>query len=433
MSPDEILASNLWPWPDPLLKRDRQGRILFVNAAFLQLYGGRIEDWAGQIINGWPQPVPQGAQRFETRVGETPAESVFDWVEMVMADGNAMAIARNVTALMAPPQPPIDKEPVPQPMQQQPAPAQTAPAQTAPAQAVVQPEPAPALALNTQIETPEVNPIETAPSLEGIQDTPAQTSANKPVFESEPESQMAEKPVFEDTLNNNADDYSYEVDDNSQQQHQNAPVADEEVVSAAPVLQPVVETQASPAPERRTLPIEDSAAVLGNNWRDQVIAKAVGAEAPETQPVTSAQKSPLENADQGKPAAALNILLAEDNAINALLTRTLLEAEGAIVDVVEDGALAVEAARNNKYDLIFMDMRMPNMDGLESTRKIRSLGGQLGRIPIIALTANAFDDDRNACFDSGMNDFMTKPVSAEELSEMVINWTKDQVTQKLAS
>ena len=74
-----------------------------------------------------------------------------------------------------------------------------------------------------------------------------------------------------------------------------------------------------------------------------------------------------------------------------------------------------------------MDMRMPNMDGLESTRKIRALPNVPKSLPIVALTANAFDDDRNACFDSGMNDFMTKPVSAEELADMVNQWArKDQ-------
>ena len=80
-----------------------------------------------------------------------------------------------------------------------------------------------------------------------------------------------------------------------------------------------------------------------------------------------------------------------------------------------------------------MDMRMPNMDGLESTRKIRDLPNVPSDLPIVALTANAFDDDRNACFDSGMNDFMTKPVSAEELSEMVTRWALKGPEQKMAS
>jgi len=82
--------------------------------------------------------------------------------------------------------------------------------------------------------------------------------------------------------------------------------------------------------------------------------------------------------------------------------------------------------------MIFMDMRMPNMDGLEATRKIRALDHRSKSLPIVALTANAFDDDRNACFDSGMNDFMTKPVSAEELTEMVATWMKSR-EDRLAS
>ncbi|MEE9273488.1 MAG: response regulator [Robiginitomaculum sp.] len=421
MSPDEILASNLWPWPDPLLKRDRQGCILFVNAAFLQLYGGRVEDWAGQVINGWPQPVSQGAQRFETRTGQVPAENVFDWIEMVMADGHAMAISRNVTALMAPPQP-VDKEPAFQTTEQPTTPQQAQAPVQAPAQAA--PELAPAL--NAQTDTTEVNPPERAPYLGEVQ-------------EPQPENKTPIKPTLEDTLNNDANDYPYEKNtpDHSNlqsdllKQPEAMQASETRAVSAVPAPEP--KTQAAPLIDRRTLPLENNAVGLGNNWRDQVIAKALGAKTHDEQPTQNPEKGSKNDAQSiAQRNEPLNILLAEDNAINALLTRTLLEAEGACVDVVEDGALAVEAARNNKYDLIFMDMRMPNMDGLESTRKIRSLGGNLGRIPIIALTANAFDDDRNACIDSGMNDFMTKPVSAEELSEMVTNWTKDK-EKKLAS
>ncbi|MGB6319680.1 MAG: response regulator, partial [Litorimonas sp.] len=181
--------------------------------------------------------------------------------------------------------------------------------------------------------------------------------------------------------------------------------------------------------ERRALPIENDEAVLGNNWRDAVIAKAIGGEDSLLPGMTS---DPEPSATSEAKPDAIRILLAEDNAINALLTRTLLEADGHTVDTVEDGALAVEAMKAKEYDMIFMDMRMPNMDGLESTRKIRALPNVSRDLPIVALTANAFDDDRNACFDSGMNDFMTKPVSAEELSEMVIRWTADR-DQKMAS
>jgi len=190
--------------------------------------------------------------------------------------------------------------------------------------------------------------------------------------------------------------------------------------------------------ERRALPLESDSAVLGNNWRDAVIAKAVGADDVAVDAATTmgadTELAAATEADAPK-ADGLNgpirILLAEDNAINALLTRTLLEAEGHTVDTVEDGALAVEAMKTARYDLIFMDMRMPNMDGLEATRKIRALPNVRKDLPIVALTANAFDDDRNACFDSGMNDFMTKPVSAEELSEKVSDWTSEEAKARM--
>ena len=57
MSPEDIFAAQMWPWPDPALKRDSMGRVLFVNAAFLQMYGGQVEDWRGNIVTGWPAPV----------------------------------------------------------------------------------------------------------------------------------------------------------------------------------------------------------------------------------------------------------------------------------------------------------------------------------------------------------------------------------------
>ena len=400
MSADDILAANLWPWPDPLLKRDLTGNVVFVNAAFLQLYGGRVEDWRGRPVSGWPAPVPQGAQRFETRSGEPASESIYDWVEMVMADGTALAIARNVTALIAPsPLPPAEM------------PIMAAPEQPL---APVAPPLAPI------VEPAAAQPV---PALEVHVDAPAETTAPAP--------EAAPNSAFEDMLGNTADDYTFE----STPKQEPLPEVN---VAAPPLAEQAPETTAQDEARmtpKRPLPIEDSAAVLGSNWRDQVIAKAVGIDTSE--PAMEAPAEPnyaggsAQDDGAAKPNEGLHILLAEDNAINALLTRTLLEAEGAVVDVVEDGALAVEAVKTTKYDMILMDMRMPNMDGLEATRKIRSYGYTQ---PIVALTANAFDDDRNSCFDSGMNDFMTKPVSAEELSEMVTTWVKnDGEAKKLAS
>ncbi len=428
MSGDEVLASNLWPWPDPLLKRNQAGLVLFVNAAFLQLYGGQVQDWCAKPLAGWPAPVNAGAQRFETRIGTAPNESVFDWVESTMADGNALAIARNVTIFMT------ASVPQNQGTQTQPELQQTA----APALA-----PAPA-----QIVEPNTKPAQ------NVEATSATTDTSQPVTNVKNAAQPLEfaapdlSTELDDTLNKRADEYAYSDNQSVSEPPQSnvvaPPVADqisqeqtaqttsqEQVAVPTPQTEPQAEPQTEPQEstrmmERRALPIEDSTNVLGTNWRDDVIAKAVGGT--ESSEAIISEEMPGEEATP-KPADGLQILLAEDNAINALLTRTLLEAEGANVDTVEDGALALDAVSKKKYDLIFMDMRMPNMDGLESTRKIRAFGFDR---PIIALTANAFDDDRNACFDSGMNDFMTKPVSAEELSEMVATWTKSEA-EKLAS
>ena len=421
MSTDEVLASSLWPWPDPLLKRDRSGLVLFVNAAFLQLYGGQVQDWCGKPLAGWPAPVNVGAQRFETRIGAAPNENVYDWVESTMADGNALAIARNVTIFMTVPEPHV---------------AEIAPSMPeVPTRKHVEELPHQA---QVQVQAQAQTAISVPPTPEPVQIQPAAPVAPPPVAPSvSPAPELAAEVV--DTLNKRADEYA-DLDNKAEHATPQSavtapPVADQisqEIHTSVASLEPLAVSETEPQEntrmmERRALPIEDSTNVLGSNWRDEVIAKAIGSTS------TPEETTTTDTSEEGASpnhVAGLQILLAEDNAINALLTRTLLEAEGAEVDTVEDGALALEAVSKKKYDLIFMDMRMPNMDGLESTRKIRAFGFDR---PIIALTANAFDDDRNACFDSGMNDFMTKPVSAEELSEMVRNWTEPEAERKLAS
>jgi len=416
MSPDDIFAAQFWPWPDPAIKRDMQGRVLFVNAAFLALYGGQVEDWRGNAVGGWPAPQGAGSApyRFETRLPAADgSEQVYDWMEQALADGSAFALARNVTVFTHMPEPDPAQPAVPEQNHTQ-APAQTdAPATQAPARH----EPAfePALA---QINAPvEQTP---APAIE------APAIPDAPILQAEPE--QIEVPEIEIPNIDIPSDDAYALTHTSDVESPQAePTLTDPVAEAAPVVEQPREF------ERRALPIEDESAVLGNNWRDAVIAKAVGAE--EVAPATDddmAAEGAAPTVTEKNEDGAVRILLAEDNAINALLTRTLLEAEGHIVDTVEDGALAVEAMKSANYDLIFMDMRMPNMDGLESTRKIRTLPNVSRALPIIALTANAFDDDRNACFDSGMNDFMTKPVSAEELSEKVRTWTSEEAKARMA-
>ncbi|CAN5287347.1 response regulator [soil metagenome] len=118
------------------------------------------------------------------------------------------------------------------------------------------------------------------------------------------------------------------------------------------------------------------------------------------------------------PAAplSLTVLLAEDNPVNALLARTLLKRLGCRVDLATTGIEAVEAARATPYDLILLDLRMPGMGGLAAARAIREAGLTTR---IAALTANAFDEDRRACLDAGMDAFLTKPLEIAALTALL--------------
>jgi PAS domain S-box-containing protein len=118
--------------------------------------------------------------------------------------------------------------------------------------------------------------------------------------------------------------------------------------------------------------------------------------------------------------AGCTVLLAEDNIINRLIARELLANAGLVVEEAENGAVALELAATRSCDLILMDMQMPVMDGLVATRAIRARGA--ATVPLSAMTANAFAEDRAACLEAGMNDHIAKPVDPAALYRILMRW-----------
>lgn len=123
----------------------------------------------------------------------------------------------------------------------------------------------------------------------------------------------------------------------------------------------------------------------------------------------------------GERFAGLRVLVVEDDEINREIAVEMLAETGLLIDTAEDGQVAVERVREADYALILMDMQMPRMDGLQATLQIRALPGQADT-PIVAMTANAFAEDRARCFEVGMNDFIPKPVEPGLLLRVVLKW-----------
>jgi CheY-like chemotaxis protein/two-component sensor histidine kinase len=128
-------------------------------------------------------------------------------------------------------------------------------------------------------------------------------------------------------------------------------------------------------------------------------------------------------------AADKSVLLVEDNPVNALLAQILLQREGCRVERASSGEEALDVAARHSFDLIFMDLGLPGLDGLGATRALRARGVTT---PVIALTANAYEEDRRASLSAGMNDFLTKPIEVAALRHRLQTWTGDAPKAKSA-
>ena len=138
-------------------------------------------------------------------------------------------------------------------------------------------------------------------------------------------------------------------------------------------------------------------------------------------PAARARVTPLARVASGR-----RVLLAEDNAANQMVAARMLERCGCTVDIAANGLEAVRMFRHGGHDLVLMDWHMPELDGIAATQRIRRLP-RGDRVPIVALTANAFPQDQQACMDAGMNDHLAKPVTLEAIARVLARWLDAQV------
>ena len=117
--------------------------------------------------------------------------------------------------------------------------------------------------------------------------------------------------------------------------------------------------------------------------------------------------------------AGLSVLVVEDNLVNQKIAKRLLEKMGCAVSVANNGLEAVEWLIERRCDVVLMDCQMPIMDGLEATRRIRTFAAPMNDVPIIAVTANAMEGDREKCLAAGMDDYVPKPVKIEVLTDAI--------------
>lgn len=174
------------------------------------------------------------------------------------------------------------------------------------------------------------------------------------------------------------------------------------------------------------LPLEQDEAVEGHELA------ARGGLGSGDEPVNPGQGPTLYPAEKPHASGLGRVLLAEDNLVNQTLAKVLLNKRGYSVAIASNGLEAVELFRNQSFDLILMDMQMPELSGTQATRAIRDLEAQerSGAIPIVAMTANAMDDHRHECMVAGMNDYLSKPVSAEQLYALLDRYAPLAATNK---
>jgi two-component system sensor histidine kinase/response regulator len=169
--------------------------------------------------------------------------------------------------------------------------------------------------------------------------------------------------------------------------------------------------------------------LLASDLRD-TIAEAFDLAGKRTQPSLATVRSLEALKAVHKSSGGARILLAEDDQLNQRLVLRILQKNGFRADLAIDGRRAVDAIMKTKYDLVLMDVQMPDMDGLEATAQVRFREGSSRHTPIVGLTANALAGDRERCLAAGMDDYISKPVGIEQLKKMIYHWVAADVVEE---
>jgi len=197
---------------------------------------------------------------------------------------------------------------------------------------------------------------------------------------------------------------------------------------AAPVKAPTTKSLVLLAPEQR----DEIAQWRELGWAGYLIKPLRRASLTERLDTLLTEDAPTHLDDEriaGQPGQNKIVLLVEDNPVNALLGQILLQREGCRVERASSGEEAIDILKKHTFDLIFMDLGLPGLDGLGTTREVRAMGVIT---PVIALTANAYEEDRRACLNAGMNDFLTKPIELTALKHRLQAWTGNSMPAKTA-
>lgn len=172
---------------------------------------------------------------------------------------------------------------------------------------------------------------------------------------------------------------------------------------------------------------QDEQAVVAVVWKpikQAALYRALMHVCPQAADTVSEARSEANNAAAGSSSVGLKVLIADDNPVNQRVAQHMLHMLGHTADTVATGGAAIEAVEKGSYDVVLMDMRMPQMNGVEATRRIRQLGAQISQPWIIAMTANASSEDRDYCLKVGMNDYLSKPIRRDSLSRTFMSIKK---------